>query len=298
MNGYERLLHWVAERGSGSFGDFGNAHAWATEEEVPALRTLRLMTALGHVEVDWPGARWGAVSPTITLLPDAAGYGLVVGARTALLTARLVEVDETDVFVDLQAQRAAPDVCFVAADSADALERLSAQFNLPFVHSVAKRLGDVLPSLDAMLHPYRVSSGNPSNYGIERFDLDDDFVPIGSDTEPGLYRYEMSGPRRLQFVDEDGTRYRVDLAVGAWAEARRSGDVDLLLWAPDGTNGTFYAPWMLPLPVLQGRAAALCSGLRPDFNSQGDVVYVNVPEWLAVRIAESLGQQLEYIDAR
>ena len=291
MNGYERLLHWTAERGSGRFADFENAHAWATGEEMAALATLRLMTALGHVEVDWPGGRWGAVSPTITLLPDAAGYGLVVGARTARLTAALTAVDDRDVFVDLRAQRLAPDVCFVAADSEQALERLAEQFELPFVHSVTERLADVLPPLDAMLTPYR-EPAMAVHYGVERFDLSQNFVPVEDDGEPGLYRYELVGPRRMQFADDDGRRYRVDLAIGTWAEARRLGATELLYWQPDGTNGTLLAPWMLPLPVLHARAAALCSGLRPDWSDSGDIVYVNVPEWLAVRIAESLGQDL------
>jgi hypothetical protein len=249
------------------------------------------MTALGHLEVDWPGARWGAVSPTITLLPDAAGYGLVVGARTARLTAELNAVDAPDVFVELRVQSRAPDVCFVAADSEQALERLAEGFELPFVHSVTERLAEVLPSLDAMLVPYR-EPPIVDHYGVERFDLGENFLPAEDDRDPGLYRYELSGPRRMQFASEDGTRYRVDLPIGTWAEARRLRDSDLLYWEPDGTNGTLFAPWMLPLPVLHARAATLCSGLRAGWNDNGDIVYVNVPESLAVKIAESLDQQL------
>jgi hypothetical protein len=291
VNSFEQLLHWTAERGAGNFADFITAHAWATGEEVPAPRTLRLMTALGHLEVDWPGARWGAVSPTITLLPDAAGYGLVVGARTARLTAELNAVEDPDVFVDLRVQPLAPDACFVAADSEQALERLAERFNVPFVHSVTERLADVLPPLDAMLRPAR-EPPIVDHYGIERFDLCEYFVPAEDDRGPGLYRYELSGPRRMQFASEDGIRCRVDLAVGTWAEARRIGDADLLYWEPDGTNGTLFAPWMLPLPVLHARAATLCSGLRAGWNDKGDIVYVNVPEGLAIKIAESLGQEL------
>ena len=163
------------------------------------------------------------------------------------------------------------------------------------MHSVTERLGDILPALNAMLRPYQEPAAIVVHYGIERFDLDQEFVPTDNDGAPGLYRYEVSGPRRIQFVDDDGTRYRVDLAVGTWAEARRLGATDLLLWESDGTNGTLLAPWMLPLPALQARAATLCSGLRADWNERGDIVYVNVPEWLAVRIAESLDQKLEYI---
>mgnify|MGYP003622973848 CR=1 FL=1 len=69
-----------------------SAGDWATDDaRVPALRTIRRMAALGHVEVDWSSGRWGALDPAITLLPDAGGYGLVVGARTARFTRDLME---------------------------------------------------------------------------------------------------------------------------------------------------------------------------------------------------------------
>lgn len=242
MSPYEQLLHWAAEVGEGKLGAFSDAHAWATGEEVPAMQTLRVMTALGHVEVDWSGRRWAAVSPTITLLPDAGGYGLVVGARTARLASELIDgVDDPEVLVQAVAQWHAPDACFVAANSETALERLAEQLNLPFVHSVSERLGGVLPSLDAML----IASKEPAvvdHYGVARFDLDAGFLPVDQDEGPGLYRYEIAGPRRMQFRADDDSRYHVDLAVGAWADARRLGDTNLIWWEPDGMNGTLSRP--------------------------------------------------------
>jgi hypothetical protein len=293
VNGYEQLLHWTAEVGAGRFGMFSGAHAWATGEEVPAMQTLRLMTALGYVEVDWAGRRWAAVRPTITLLPDAGGYGLVVGARTERLTRELSDnVDDPDVFVDARAQWQAPDTCFVAADSEAALERLATQFGLPFVHSVTERLADVLPSLDVLLHG--TAPAVVQHYGVERYDLEFGFQAVDDDRSPGFYRYEISGPRRMQFQAADGRRYHVDLAVGAWAEARRLGELAHIWWRPDGTNGSLMTPWRLPLPSLHARSAALCSGLAPYVTDDG-VNYVNVPEWVAIRIARSLGQELVHI---
>jgi hypothetical protein len=92
-------------------------------------------------------------------------------------------------------------------------------------------------------------------------------------------------------VADDGDRFDVDLGVGAWAEARRQGVDDLLWWWPDGVNGTLDVPRYLPLPTLQARSATLCSGLAADF-VDGSYRYVNVPNWLATRIAETLGQSL------
>ncbi len=292
MSPYEQLLHWTAEVGEGKLEAFGDAHAWATGEEMPAMQTLRLMTALGYVEVDWPGRRWAAVNPTITLLPNAGGYGLVVGARTARLTTELIDgVDDPEVLVEAVAQWYAPDAFFVAANSETALERLAELLSLPFVHSVSERLGAVLPSLNAMLIPHK-EPAVVDHYGVARFDLDSGFQPVDHDERPGLYRYEITGPRRMQFRADDNSRYRVDLAVGAWAEARRAGEMNLIWWEPDGMNGTLLTPWRLPLPALHARVAALCSGLAPYEGDDGSTVYVNVPKRLAIRIAESLGQGL------
>ena len=292
MSPYEQLLHWVAELGDGTLSGFSEAHAWATDERVPAHRTLRAMAALGQVEVDWAGGRWGAVDPTITLLPDAGGYGLVVGARTARLTNDLrSKADALDVDVQPRSQAGAADAYFIAADSEQALQQVADRLDVDYVHSVTERLASVLPSLAAMLSSLR-EPPIASHYGIERYDLDHGWDPVDDDRAAGLYRYEVSGPRTLQLVDEDRTRYRVDLAVGAWAEARRTGRSAMLRWEADGLNGMLQAPAMLPLPTLHARAATLCSGLAPRY-STGHLSYVNVPAWLAARIGDSVGQDLE-----
>jgi hypothetical protein len=293
MSPYEQLLHWVAERGGGTLSGFSEAHAWATGEAVPAHRTLGTMAALGQIEVDWAGRRWGAVDPTITLLPDAGGYGLVVGARTARLTEHLHgKADALDIDVQPRSQPRAPDAYFIAADSEQALQRLAEHLEVDYVHSVTERLASVLPSLDAMLRSLR-EPPIATHYGIERYDLDRGWRLVDDDRAAGLYRYEISGPRTLQLVDDEQCRYRVDLAVGAWAEARRTGRAGLLRWEADGVNGTLEAPVMLPLPTLHARTATLCSGLAPRFSVLGRVAYVNVPAWLAERIGDCLEQDVE-----
>jgi hypothetical protein len=288
----ERLLHWAAERGSGTIGEMTAAHAWAVGGDADGYRVVRHMVALGQVEVDWSKGTWGALHPAITLLPDAAGHGLVVGARTARMTRALVDgIDAPDVIVQPVFQRDAPDAHFVAADSERALRRLAEDLGMPFVHSVTERLASVLPSLDAMLAPLRTPP-IACHYGLERYDLDYGWEVADEDRAPGLYRYELSGPRAHHFVDDADVRYRVDLAVGTWAEARRQQRGDFLIWGPDGVNGTLDAPLWLPLPALHARAAALCTGLAPKRAASGGLLYANVPRRLAARIAETLGQPL------
>ena len=294
MSRYEQLSHWIAEVGSQRLESFAEAHAWATRgtREVSANSAMRELSALAYIEVDWRGRRWGAVQPCVTLLPDAAGHGLVVGARTARITRELSEHAEIyDAEVIPFHQRRAPDALFVAANSETALAGVAASLDIPYVHSVVERLAAVLPNLDAELATRRTPP-IVRHFGLERFDVDEGWLLAERDDEPGLYRYERSGPRAIHLLMSDSVRFDVDLAVGVWAEARRQGIDGLLWWRPDGVNGTLDVPRFLPLPSLHARAATLCSGLGADFHD-GSYLYANVPEWVARRIATTLGQRLD-----
>jgi hypothetical protein len=289
---HEQLLHWTAEQGAGTFEAFGEAHAWATRRDPSHSMHAALghLSALAYAEVDWRAERWSAVPPCVTLLPDAAGHGLLVGARTARLTRELLDAIPSDVYLHPVHQRRAPDAVFLAADSETALERFAASLELPYVHSVVEQLSAILPNLDAELAGHETPPV-VMHYGLERFDLDAGWLIAEEDREPGLYRYERAGPRALQLLGDDGCRHDVDLAVGTWAEARRLGVTNLLWWESDGVNGTLNVPRFLPLPTLHARVAALCSGLSSRWHD-GCQLYDNVPRWLAERIARALAQEL------
>lgn len=290
---YEVLAHWLAEVGHHGFDQFTEAHTWALAGRHVAspYAALRELSALAYIEVDWRRRTWGAAPSCLTLLPDAGGHGLLVGARTARLTREVDErIQSHDAIAIPVAQTRAPDSIFIAAGSETALERAADALEIPYAHSVVERLAAVLPGLDAELvtrrtHPVVM------HYGVDRYDIDDGWSPVDSDDAPGMYKYERSGPTAIHFVDENDARFDVDLAVGAWAEARRRGVSDLLWWKRDFVNGTLDVPQFLPLPSLHARAATLCSGLPARFHD-GSYFYVNVPEWLAHRIASDLAQVL------
>ena len=219
------------------------------------------MTALGYVEVDWSGRRWAAVSPTITLLPAAGGYGLVVGSRTARLTSDLIDgVDDPEV---LGAGRPRSGMPLMRTLWLPTQRRRSSDWQsssgLPFVHSVSERLGGVLPSLDAML----TSTQRAGCRGITTAWHASTSTPASSrsdqDERPGLYRYEIAGPRRMQFRPDNDSCYPPSISLsGRGLRPRRSGDTNLIWWEPDGTNGTLLAPWRLPLPATsRARSSAL-----------------------------------------
>jgi hypothetical protein len=66
-------------------------------------------------------------------------------------------------------------------------------------------------------------------------------------------------------------------------------------------NGSLFRPLWAPFPLLQERAAAMCSGLAPLLvNPEAPFVnqrirYENVPLRIAERIASSLATELEII---
>jgi hypothetical protein len=291
---HELLLQWMSERGSGSWDEFRDAYRWAVPDARAgaAHRFMRALATLAHVETDWDAGAWTAAPTVVTLLPSAGGHGLLAGARTGRLRAVLADgLDEAPhVFAFFREQEDAPDVCFIACDSEADLIELAAQLDVPFEHSVADRLASLLPPIDAMLAE-RLSTPGVPDLGVDRLDVQADrWRPVESDREPGLYRYEYRG-RELRWIDEEGRPHRVDLALGAYCELRRLARSDVLSWMELHVNGTLSVPLSAPLPVLQARAATMCSGVAPQ-RYAGVLRYENVPLRIAEAIAASLDQQL------
>ena len=113
-----------------------------------------------------------------------------------------------------------------------------------------------------------------------------------SDEAPGLYRYEVAGPRRMQFAA---------MTARATASIWPSGPGPRLVASATSTAAVAarrdQRHVLGPMAAAAARAPRPCRGALqwprvPMETSTADVVYVNVPEWLAVRIAESLGQEL------
>lgn len=126
---------------------------------------------------------------------------------------------------------------------------------------------------------------------MKRFDpLALRWAPVESDREPGLYEYDVVGRPAFRLLDRDGAVYAPDMVTGIYAALSRWG-TNVLRYAPDSVNGTLRAPLRAPLPTLQARAAALCSGLAP-LPQDDELAYWNVPRPIAERIARSVDQSL------
>jgi hypothetical protein len=297
---YDQLLEWMSERGGGSWRLLRDGHDWAVPEGERWLvhTAARHLSALGHIEVDWESFEWAAVPPAITLLPSAGGYGLLVGGRTQRLRELLIdELDDPSAFCMLAEQPRAPGAIYIDADDEGDLIQLAKRLEIPFTHSVVEQLAFALPSLDAMIAE---ASAVPvhSKYGLERYDLAGDRWSLcDSDRQPGFYRYERPGPRLLRFIDDAGESWKVDFALGCYLEARGVGRQDLIAWQADGPTGTLQVPLAAPLPTLHSRSATLCSGLSATRRGSC-LIYRNVPEWLAGRIASTLQQELQLLPTR
>jgi hypothetical protein len=297
---HDLLLEWVSERGEGSWQQLRDAHDWLFEATAPGRGwrptpgwSARMLSTLGHIEIDWHAGVWGASAPVLTLLPSAGAHALLTGGRTRALTDRLRQAawDEAhDVYLVEHPQQHAPTALLVAGEDEAAIEALAERLSIAYELSVSDRLSRALPSLDSYL---ALSHSTPAAgaFGVERFDVMVlEWSSTESDREPGFYRYDVVGRPAFRLLDNDGSVYDLDVATGVYAALSRWGE-NVLRYEPESVNGTLVVPPGAPLPTLHARTAALCSGLAATRRGR-TLAYSNVPKPIAERVARSLDQTL------
>ena len=297
----DTLLEWLSERGEGSWTQLREAYDWLfpitrRERWQTAGFAARMLSALGHLEIDWATQHWSAAPTTLTLLPNAGGHALLTGARTRTLIDDLeTEIgDSPELFpLPVHPQQLAPSAKLIACNSARAARRLADALDIRFSHSASEQLSSMLPPLDARLRLGR-SAKAPVGYGVQALDLTDlRWRDVESFERPGFYRHAAPAGPTFRLVDNDGLTYAVDLARGIYAALSRWGE-SRLKYMPQSVNGELVVPVAAPLPTLQARTAALCTGLAPEKRAQ-TFIYPNVPEHIAAAIAKSLDQSLQYL---
>lgn len=303
----ELMLEWMSETGTGDVRQLRERLVWLFRtEDVPATRTasgrwLRDLSTLGHAEIDWQNNRWSICPPVVTRLPAADGTAVLVGCRRQSLLDRL---DDSPFLVtrvvkppsghDLQG----PDSVFLQYDDVQSLAREAEGIGATYVGCTAERLGGRLNRIGPGLPTAPPAFGNQT---LER--LEDpttaSYVPANGSTaqKDGLYRVTLQG-RLAHLYLLDGHWYRSELAEGLFLEfAARN--MSVIRWRPDPGHGrsdigTVFVDWGAPLPPLQSRALALCSGLPPRFSGTArTAIFVNVPLAVANAVASSLGQHLD-----
>lgn len=303
---YNLLLTWVSERGTGTWQQFREAHAWMEAVaaqgagEVPASRTLEHLTRLGHVELARRDSKWSVAPPVVTVVPGASVHAVVVGARTAPFEMALVEAIGATQHLDLirRTQAEGPDTLYVSCSDERILAEVAMQVGARYEYSVGERLSQLLPEIGVLLTTDAAPPPSPG-YGMARWDPDSNrFTPTDNLGIPGLFRYEVYGATQFRFSPSAYRYVDLDFSTGRFAELNRL-DRSVLTYEREAINGILRVPVKADLPALQARAAILCSGLLPQFDkatlTRG---YLNVPRVIAERIGASLGQTLRTTERR
>jgi hypothetical protein len=167
---------------------------------------------------------------------------------------------------------------------------LASALGIQYVASVSETLSHMLPDLAAYLE---AATSTPPPRGLEANKFDPSSLTwrvVSAYDAPGLYNFKVYGKPTYRWLASNQVHYDVPWPIGVFAElsaTRRQ----VLMFEPDGATGTLCVPGGTPLPALQSRAAALCSGLAP-LRVQNEWRYLNVPQRIATRIAKSLDQTL------
>jgi hypothetical protein len=288
------LLEWVSEFGGGSWPRLRDACAWlGARGTSDRWWSAHQLSCFGHLEIDWDAQRWAAPPPALTMLPRGGGFAIAAGGRTRSFRVALEEAaaDRDTLWLTVVGQHEAPDALFIQCEDEREVARLAADIGVAFDELAADRIGHLLPETDA---PVRAYPDGPPNRGFETVRFDADAMAWTSAARmdaPGLYRVEVYWRHETWWSPAPGRFGPVPQAEGMYLELARRGR-NVLHWEADARSGTFIVPQAVPLPVLQARAAFLCSGLAPSL-SGGALHYVNVPYAIAGRISRSLRQELE-----
>lgn len=295
------LMRWVGEEAAGTWPGFRRAHDWLLSESgapsaVPAWRTAWTLASLGHMEVDWVEERWAAAEPCLTTLPSAGAIAVLVGARPRALEESFWRYADAEAPPDLLPATAsspgAPTTFYVQYGTEDVLMDFADRLGVRVERRAAETLGRNLPEIEKIVEQAEPAAPPPRSFEIQKFNSETLRWDAAADGHTyGLFRYRAPGEVRHLLFDV-GYRH-VSREAGIWAVLAHTGR-NVIAYAPDTVNGELRVPRLAGLPLLQARAAVLCTGLVPAFE-HGTLRFSNVPRQLADRIAASLGQTVEEV---
>ena len=310
----DHLLLWLSAKGNGSWPQFRGAveavlsdqtnESRDSDEEkagsgvnhsvLPVHQRICLeLQRLGHVEFSWNEqgqGSWRMVPPTIALLPNRQDKGILCGARSPELPARL------DALKDIRVERTErawmPQRMTVQGKPA-AVARAAKQTGCLVQENAANAILSAVPSVREQAAWRRTGIPETSGWTVHRFSSTklqwvDASANDAKTTRNGFFRFVMKH-QRFYCLRRDGRSYKVPVQVGKYAVRRRSRG----LLAYDSSSGLFSAPHIFRPPLLIERALVLCSGFLPEFDSTSRrVTYVGVPSDVARLAAQLLRQEV------
>ena len=310
----DHLLLWLSAKGSGSWSQFRSAvealladqtnESRDTDEEktgsganhsvLPVHQQIRFeLQRLGHVEFSWNEQGqgfWRVVPPTIALLPNRQDKGILCGARSPDLHARLDDLEDVEVE---GTERTWMPLRMTVHGMPAAVSRAATRTGCLVQEDAAHAILAAVPSVRERAAWWRTEIPETSGWSVHRFSSTKlQWVDASADdaktTRNGFFRFVMKH-QRFYYLRRDGRSYNVPVQVGKYAVRRRKRG----LLAYDSASGLFSVPPIFRPPLLIERALILCSGLLPEFDSTSRrVTYAGVPSDVARVVAQLLRQEV------
>lgn len=324
----ELLLQTISARGRMGLNDFNAAfnlliqqHEISSgEEDLNYLRrkTIRFLDSLGHCEFDFDRRQVFACPPVLVTLPS---YGLpkavLTGARSAKIVQKIkefVKSNRDSISYSIEPQRSKhpllPSVLYIEALNHNYLQKVAqtAQVGQHLHQPAAWSLVNFSAGLVDIKNNLIYENRPDINWDKRMFSaktLKFSWI-YNTETPQGLVEYiSPVDQQRLHWIWEGDQTAEVDRDWGRYVILAAEG-VDVMLY--DDRRYLLAVPATVPLPRFLARAAALCSGMAPEFakiseDALGRLpaghpvdIYAAVPPSIALMISEKLSQNLIYHD--
>ena len=310
----DHLLLWLCARGNGSWPQFrgavealsaGQNHEssdaddkancfTANRSELPDYQRIYLdLQRLGHVEF-WSNEQgqrsWRVVPPAIALLPNKRDEGILCGARSPELLARLHHLEAIEV---ARTERSWMPLRIAVRGKPLAMSSAAAQLGWLVQEDATRAILSGVPSVIDPVTRWREEIPETSGWTVHRFSSTnlrwvESSVGNATAARSGLFRFAMRH-QRLHYLRWYGRSYGVPGQVGKYAVRRQRRGI----LAYDASSSVFSAPAICRPPLLIERALVLCSGFLPRFDSASRrVEYAGVPSDVARLAAQLLRQEV------
>lgn len=293
------IVAWMADQQNGSLNRLIADVAWASDLDREAARWwVRQLQPLGIADIDWHSGSWQAQPCAVTPLPGRINTALLIGARPAEVTFYQCHGAVALTHPGYAGRIALPSAVWLQHAGPAQLDSFAAAVGASAVPCLADSITQLLepfrpgpetspPTRDSAIEMFVPESGRFSAVAFTR-----------ARPSNGLYKYTLYGRVTRYALFEKGSWHIVDRRAGIHhvlaATAfplRWKADPGLVPPKPHSA-GQLHVDTRAALPLLQERAAVMCTGLPPMAVDQGQR-YVGVPLRIADRVARTLHRALE-----